>query len=122
MSNTSFPPSPLPAPAGHCQAGNHQLMGRRLDGIKQAVLDRLEGVSIEPSATSSLIRLDTIWTVDDMDRSHSREEDDAILADRLAAEIVKRGWRVLVDLGSSGVIINSHTFEPFQAFWLRIPD
>ena len=103
-----LPPSPRPT-----QSGSHLFMGRRFDLIKQAVLDRLENVSIVQSDAPARVILSTKWTSADLALT------DADLADRLANEITMLDVKNLVDIGCSGVIIDLETAEPTYQFWLK---
>lgn len=99
-----LPPSPKPAPCGANQSGTHLFMGRRFDLIKQAVLDRLENVSVVRSDAPVRIVLSTTWTSADLALA------DSDLADRLAQEIKSLDVKNLVDIGCSGVIVDGYQF------------
>jgi hypothetical protein len=79
-------------------------MGRRFDLIKQAVLDRLENVSVVRSDAPVRIVLSTTWTSADLALA------DSDLADRLAQEIKSLDVKNLVDIGCSGVIVDGYQF------------
>jgi hypothetical protein len=88
-------------------------MGLRFDLIKQAVLARLENVSVVQSDRPERVTLSsTGWTTADLPL------DDSVLVDRLVAEIKTRNLKHLVDIGCYGVILKLETSEPSYVFWV----